>query len=158
MRIQLGVATQTFEENGHTHACNLETTYAKLRIEAWKAVYSNHCKVCLGAGGKSYPATRDDPGEFDPCTCIMNALCPRCGGYNILWNEEEDAYNPDAHCDHCGWVPTGYKHAHDICPEYTECNCLDIQSELLDEAASLFRPESYAHRLPSPYDGTFFDE
>ena len=74
----------------------------------WVALWPDHCKQCLGAGGKHYPATYWEPEDFDTCgECVDVGKCPRCGHVDAL--SEEDGSGP---CPSCVW------NYDDACPQY----------------------------------------
>jgi hypothetical protein len=66
--------------------------------KAWHERWPQACKTCEGAGGFHYPGDRENPPDWDTCTCIEEAKCPRCGFCN--WDEDNEAETP---CIKCGW-------------------------------------------------------
>lgn len=58
----------------HTAECQSRRAY----IKAWTLLWPNYCKLCYAQGGKEYPATREDPDDYDVCLCVNMGLCSRC--------------------------------------------------------------------------------
>lgn len=81
----------------HTPKC-LEL---QAKLEEFKKLWPKFCTKCGGYGYITYAATRDDPGGSDPCSCIEDNVCPRCGTTNIVWIEQKGC--DYGHCVLCGW-------------------------------------------------------
>ena len=51
----------------------------KVRDE-YIAKWPLYCKKCEGWGGRTIPATYEEPEDFDECSaCLSKGHCPRCG-------------------------------------------------------------------------------
>ena len=114
---------------GHTEFCL--DFQSKMRYErvTYQLTWPKYCRKCNGLGEIVY---NDDPSaagvslspgsmEFsDPCQCLEDGNCPRCGRYNVSWlNAEDDMLK----CPVCGWV---YQSSPGCPPGWDgECNCID---------------------------------
>ena len=122
----------------HTHDCYVQQVDVSLDIALWKLHWPNHCQKCRGTSGFDYPATRDEPGGFDPCECAGDEekpKCPRCGQCWPLERYTENGIvysfcrvtdNPEK-CPYCGW--DWGNSPQDVMPEWPGCNCDDVQNE-----------------------------
>lgn len=57
-------------------------------VSAWHAQWPNAHVRCAAQGAIEYPATREDPGDIEVCTCQVAGLCPRCM-HTMLSNRKE---------------------------------------------------------------------
>jgi len=64
--------------------------------KGWKILWPNHCTKCEGAGGFYDPGHREQPPDFDICTCVEAGKCPRCAAQTLPEEEEVP-------CSVCGW-------------------------------------------------------
>jgi hypothetical protein len=95
----------------------------------WRAKWPHHCTKCEGAGGFDYPGSWDDPPDYEPCDCVLDNMCPRCGKRSIVWLVTSTwmFYNfiPDGDtpfCASCGWIDH-WESATPPCPPEPECYC-----------------------------------
>lgn len=113
---QMGIfETRTAAQVEHTDNCNRRHA-AKL---AYDAKYPNSCRKCQGMGFISWPATRMDPGDSEPCAdCMDEGKCPRCGAqHDENWNMDETLTDV---CTECGWDPQSGD-----CRPDDDCNCFE---------------------------------
>lgn len=115
-----------------TEACKEKTAARQAEIEAWRACWPNACPNCRGAGGKSYPGSFDhragvgEPPSFEPCDCVLDGRCPRCGADPAF---DEYEHKP---CGECGWFE-----GDDQEPEPYECGCWYGEMMAEEDARSL---------------------
>lgn len=74
----------------------------QLTREQWLAKWPCHCTVCEGYGAQEWIEYHDGPrypGEpmSEPCTCMDNGRCPRCGELSFSEDREPTV------CACCGW-------------------------------------------------------
>lgn len=131
----------------HSPECQKKAAENKAAQEAWMEKYKDHCKKCYGHGGKSIPATRLDPEDFDTCSCLESGQCPRCGyKHSETHRFTEDGEGP---CANCGWDYGNYTPDSTI-PEHYECygDCIPDQE---DEYEEFLREESERREADEKY-------
>jgi len=98
----------------------MEAYDAKIKEEqdAWKAKWPEYCNKCGGSGivtflqGHPYGSTTAYEEFAEPCDCILNGFCPRCGATTM--NADPDKEVEHQTCSACGWE----QDRPDVCPEY----------------------------------------
>ena len=107
----------------HTNACTNRQLAFQKAVAEYNEKWPNHCKKCGGHSGRSYPATYNDPGDFEECSdCICQGRCPRCGDDRYYSDWETDSP-----CKNCGWT---YKDGG--APEPPDCECHEMLQEFDD--------------------------
>lgn len=72
------------------------------RHDEWVAMWPNFCRACGGGGAivtyghRYYPDGSGEPDWVDPCSCVEEGQCPRCGFKGL----DEDG----GECSICGWT------------------------------------------------------
>jgi len=105
-----------------TDLCQQKTAERQREQEKWWSKWPEACPECRGAGGKSYSSSFDykagvgDPGGWEPCSCLAEGKCPRCGLSPAFPEFEDDEHTP---CAGCGWSLGD----NDQEPEPYECHC-----------------------------------
>lgn len=84
----------------HSYLCALKTAQDRARYAAYVAKWPHYCRKCDGSGGRWLPGTYHYPPDFDPCGCLEDGYCPRCG---VLTWEQEDFDGAPVTCPECGW-------------------------------------------------------
>jgi hypothetical protein len=69
-------------------------------LDAFKERFPAYCLICGGTGYLSVPATRDQPEDGGPCSCVESGHCPLCA--QVITFEEHDHCDYGA-CGSCGW-------------------------------------------------------
>lgn len=71
--------------------------------DAWVQLWPHYCRTCEGSGVICWEEQHDRgyPGELmsEPCRCIDNNQCPRCGKSGIIDASDEPPFT----CPHCKW-------------------------------------------------------
>jgi hypothetical protein len=117
----------------HSVACLQAQRAFNARQVAFANQYPHYCRLCGATGGRSVPATHNDPGDWIDCKgCTDKGACPRCGA-----ELPEDADTP---CYGCGWLIT------DDDPDvfYQGCCCWFPDDEIHDLPAELEADLAYA--------------
>lgn len=109
--------------SGHSFSCIASITKHALELSKWLCAWPNTCRKCFGWGYHEY---RHDPSpqgvslgsgymtDADPCRCIEQGCCPRCG--EQAWLDSDFDRNPVT-CPFCDWredAPEGMPN-HDGC-------------------------------------------
>lgn len=66
---------------------------AVVEAAEWRERWPNHCSHCGGFGESSGPRLSYD---WEPCGCVLDGVCPRCGDGNL----GDDDKVP---CSSCRW-------------------------------------------------------
>jgi hypothetical protein len=104
----------------HTTKCLSDYEQITAARAEWFAAHPGYCKECEGAGGKAWPATYEDPGDFEMCeACVGEGKCPHCGGEMVDKQTGELCFDY-AICPACGWDEQADT---DAAPEPAECEC-----------------------------------
>lgn len=114
----------------HSETCQIRFAKHEEAIHAYTTQYPNYCRKCNGWGVVSWTENQAPLGSgqnwpmemSDPCTCVEEGKCPRCGEKAINLTEEGD-FPPDGipACSACGWRD-GEPSTAGISPDY-ECDC-----------------------------------
>lgn len=72
-------------------------------IKQYNKDWPNYCTKCGGWGCWESPATRDEPGDAGPCSCVEDGICPRCGEESINEVKHEQEGEETEVCISCGW-------------------------------------------------------
>lgn len=62
---------------------------------AYEQLWPNYCRTCGGLG-EIYVEDYECGDFTDPCSCVEQGKCPRCGS-QVFGEEETDT------CSHCKW-------------------------------------------------------
>lgn len=100
----------------HNEKCIEDRKKYDIVMAEFEGQYPNYCRSCRGWGMHSCPDTRYEPGGIDPCSCIEQGDCPRCGEH--VWNEDDFDGSP-VKCPSCGWDEDNPEAA----PEPPDCLC-----------------------------------
>lgn len=92
---------------------NVSCTAGWRRSIEWHKRWPNACGSCNGAGYHHYAGSYWEPPQDDPCSCIEDGKCPRCGD-EIMF--VADAYCDKATCLNCYWDESLYT-KHDLTQE-----------------------------------------
>lgn len=98
-------------EGEHTAECYLLQKEREAWLDQWRPTYHAPCNgsgILYGTYDPSPAGVSLGSGYFvdeEPCTCVQDGICPRCGGKELLptvneWGETE-WYGP---CKKCGWT------------------------------------------------------
>ncbi len=102
----------------HTLAC-LKIFRQQIRArEAYFSRWPYACLHCEVTGIISYPGSREEPPDQDPCSkCSELGLCPRCGKPGLTDENRGDATTGDGPCSFCHWDITspGLPYVQDFC-------------------------------------------
>jgi len=132
----------------HTKECLAYQAQSDAEYEAYVAKWPNYCHKCNGYGSFDYPGTYDEPPGHEPCTCVEEGRCPRCGKHSIVWLVSLDEYEahlryqwdyPDGDvpfCPLCGWIDS-YDEQTPGCPEPWECDCWMVDVDIPDDGRTL---------------------
>jgi predicted nucleic acid-binding Zn-ribbon protein len=129
----------------HTPECLQLFEKAKEDAAQWVSKWPGHCPKCRGNGGRSYAATRWEPGGFDLCSCWESGKCPRCGHQHPETSRfSEDGEGP---CEKCGWDHQNYT-PDSVMPEYECWGCLP-EPDIDFDAHRSFRLDELAREAES---------
>lgn len=109
-------------ENLVTH--DAQCIQDRAAYEAFVARWPGFCTACGGWGYTYVGGTYNHPPESDPCSCVEEGQCPRCGKEADLLTQPDGDFTV---CPHCGWdermvvyQTEGWRDM--VCPEW-ECTC-----------------------------------
>jgi len=120
----------------HLRECTLKTIESTLKAAEYDQQWPGYCRKCNGVGHHNYPSTRDEPGGCEPCSCVEDNTCPRCGGHTVVWlvGYHEWQYieshvwckipmdGETPFCPSCGWLDS-VEYSTPGRPEVWECDC-----------------------------------
>jgi len=83
----------------------MEQQEMKAQFDAWVSGWPNHCQNCRGTGelhwyenGAPWGAGNWPMPMAEPCDCVINGKCARCGKPDTI--DPETGQGP---CSNCGW-------------------------------------------------------
>jgi hypothetical protein len=110
----------------HSDDCIKARARYEKDLAEFNARHPNHCQKCGGWGGH-YGLYDPSPAgvslgsgymvDFDPCECVNNSICPRCGQKSESVQEAVET-GVDIKCSLCGW-----KEGDVGIPQEPECFC-----------------------------------
>jgi hypothetical protein len=110
-----------------------EEAQTRAAQEAYDAQWPHYCKSC-GGGGWFYSAGgRYTQPESNPCACIEDGRCPRCGEKGIYYEDgigdralPSDDLDTERPCLYCGFDTSSGQGRPEPSGYYPECDCWNL--------------------------------